>query len=305
MGSGLLFGGTLVASVLAGSIALFAPCCISVMLPAYLAGAFQNRGRRVAMTFLYGVGVATVILPIALGAIVLRQVIFGDHSIVFTTMGVLLLGLGVWVLAGGQLHLPAPGGGKPSRSGPLGVYLLGVASGITTSCCAPVLAGVIALSGTAGSLPAALSVGAAYVFGMVAPLFAVAIIWQQVDPGRFRWFGPRTVSWRLGRWRRTLAGTALSSGVLLLLMGGAVLWTGLSGGAGASPGGWQETLTVWLQAQARTMTSALAKAPGWAVGIGLLVLVAGLAGLAARELGVAPGRRATPPNSPPREDTDA
>ncbi len=190
MGSGLLFGGTLVASVLAGSIALFAPCCISVMLPAYLAGAFQNRGRRVAMTFLYGVGVATVILPIALGAIVLRQVIFGDHSIVFTTMGVLLLGLGVWVLAGGQLHLPAPGGGKPSRSGPLGVYLLGVASGITTSCCAPVLAGVIALSGTAGSLPAALSVGAAYVFGMVAPLFAVAIIWQQVDPGRFRWFGP-------------------------------------------------------------------------------------------------------------------
>ncbi len=53
------------------------------------------------------------------------------------------------------------------------------------------------------------------------------------------------------------------------------------------------------------MTSALAKAPGWAVGIGLLVLVAGLAGLAARELGVAPGRRATPPNSPPREDTDA
>ena len=125
MGSGLVFGGTLVASVLAGSIALFAPCCISVMLPAYLAGAFQNRGRRVAMTFLYGVGVATVILPIALGAIVLRQVIFGDHAIVFTAMGMLLLALGLWVLAGGQLHLPAPGGRHPGRGGPLGVYLLG------------------------------------------------------------------------------------------------------------------------------------------------------------------------------------
>ena len=305
MGSGLLFGGTLVASVLAGSIALFAPCCISVMLPAYLAGAFQNRGRRVAMTFLYGIGVATVILPIALGAIVLRQVIFGDHAIVFTAMGMLLLALGLWVLAGGQLHLPAPGGRHPGRGGPLGIYLLGVASGVTTSCCAPVLAGVIALSGTAGSLPAALSVGAAYVFGMVAPLFAVAIIWQQVDPGRFRWFGPRTVSWRLGRWHRTLPGTAAFSGILLLLMGGAVLWTGVGGGAGTSSSGWQETLTIWLQAQARGVTSALAKAPGWAAGVGLLVVVAGLAWVAARELGWAQGTRATPRHSRPEEDSDA
>lgn len=305
MGSGLLFGGTLVASVLAGSIALFAPCCISVMLPAYLAGAFQNRGRRVAMTFLYGVGVATVILPIALGAIVLRQVIFGDHSIVFTAIGVLLLGLGLWVLAGGQLHLPAPGAGNPSRSGPLGVYLLGVASGITTSCCAPVLAGVIALSGTAGSLPAALSVGAAYVFGMVAPLFAVALVWRQIDPGRLRWLGPRTVSWRLGRWRRTLPGTAVFSGILLLLMGGAVLWTGIGGGASTPSSGWQATLTIWLQAQAHAVTSALAKAPGWAVGVGLIVLVAGLAWVAAREVGWAQGSRATPRPSQPEEDSDA
>ena len=305
MGSGLLFGGTLVASVLAGSIALFAPCCISVMLPAYLAGAFQNRGQRVAMTFLYGIGVATVILPIALGAILLRQVIFGDHAAVFTVIGVLLLALGLWVLSGGQLHLPAPGGRHSSRSGPLGVYLLGVASGVTTSCCAPVLAGVIALSGTAGSLPAALSLGAAYVFGMVAPLFAVAVVWRQVDPGRFRWFGPRTWSWRLGRWHRTLPGTAVFSGLLLLLMGGAVLWTGVGGGAGTTSSGWQATLTVWLEGHARSVTSALARAPGWAVGVGLLVLVAGLAWLAARELGWIRGHRATPGLSQPGEESDA
>jgi hypothetical protein len=66
--SSLFFGGSVVAAVVAGAIALFAPCCSSFMLPAYFASAFQNRRLLVAMTFLFGAGVATVILPIALGA---------------------------------------------------------------------------------------------------------------------------------------------------------------------------------------------------------------------------------------------
>ena len=48
MTSGVFFGGSLVAATVAGMIALFAPCCISVMLPAYFASSFQNRRRLVA-----------------------------------------------------------------------------------------------------------------------------------------------------------------------------------------------------------------------------------------------------------------
>ncbi len=66
MESSIFFGGSVVAAVVAGSIALFAPCCISVMLPAYFASSFQNRRLLVAMTFLFAAGVATVILPIAM-----------------------------------------------------------------------------------------------------------------------------------------------------------------------------------------------------------------------------------------------
>ena len=57
MESSLFFGGSVVAAVVAGAIALFAPCCISFMLPAYFASAFQNRRLLVAMTFLFGAGV--------------------------------------------------------------------------------------------------------------------------------------------------------------------------------------------------------------------------------------------------------
>jgi cytochrome c biogenesis protein CcdA len=66
--SSVFLGGSVVAATVAGIIALFAPCCISVMLPAYFAGSFQNRRVLTAMTFLFAAGIATVILPIALGA---------------------------------------------------------------------------------------------------------------------------------------------------------------------------------------------------------------------------------------------
>lgn len=51
--SGVFFGGSVAAAVIAGMIALFAPCCVSVMLPAYFAASFHNRRLMVAMTLLF------------------------------------------------------------------------------------------------------------------------------------------------------------------------------------------------------------------------------------------------------------
>ena len=66
MGSSIFFGGSVVAAVLAGMISLFAPCCVSVMLPAYFAASFHNKRFRVVMTFVFAAGIATVILPAAI-----------------------------------------------------------------------------------------------------------------------------------------------------------------------------------------------------------------------------------------------
>src|SRR5437016_11990793 len=79
MSSSIFFGGSLLAAIIAGAIALFAPCCISVMLPAYFASSFQNRRLLVAMTFLFAAGIATVILPIAMGTSVLRQLLRSEE----------------------------------------------------------------------------------------------------------------------------------------------------------------------------------------------------------------------------------
>src|SRR5258708_14699956 len=228
MTSSNFFGGSVIAAAVAGVIALFAPCCISVMLPAYFASSFQNRRLLVAMTFVFAAGVATVILPIALGASLLRQILTEQHTPVYVGGGLLMLALGGYVLLGGQLHLPMPGHSAGGRAGVASVYTLGIFSGMASSCCAPVLAGVIALSSVAASFGLALVLGTAYVFGMVAPLFAAVLLWERYQARLGRLLRPRAVTWHIGPLPRTLGLTDVASGVLLGAIGGGMIWVGLA-----------------------------------------------------------------------------
>ncbi|MBW3606313.1 MAG: cytochrome c biogenesis protein CcdA, partial [Actinobacteria bacterium] len=109
MDSSVFLGGSVVAATVAGMIALFAPCCISVMLPAYFAGSFQNRRVLTAMTFVFAAGIATVILPIALGAAALRQLLVNEHTAIYLAGGLLMVSLGIYTLLGGRINLPMPG----------------------------------------------------------------------------------------------------------------------------------------------------------------------------------------------------
>jgi cytochrome c-type biogenesis protein len=288
VGSSIFFGGSVVAAVLAGAIALFAPCCVSVMLPAYFATAFQNRRRLVAMTFLFAAGVATIILPIALGAAAVQRLITSGHAAIYTTAGALMLVLAAYTLLGGRLRLPMPGRRAGARTGPLSVYTLGVFSGVASSCCAPVLAGVLALSGVASSFGVAVGLGSAYVFGMVAPLFVMSLLWERFDWRSSRLFRPRSISYRVGPLRRTITATALASGLLLALMGVAVIWVGLASNAMPSPSGWQSTVSSQLQHWGHQLTTALSWLPNWTAALIVAVAVGLLARRALRELTSAP-----------------
>ena len=271
MNSSIFFGGSVIAAVVAGILALFAPCCISFMLPAYFASSFQNRLRLVAMTFLFAAGVGTIILPLALGASLLRQVFAARHTTIYVIGGILLLGLAVYLLLGGQIHLPMPGQRAGGKAGIASTYLLGIFSGITSSCCAPVLAGVIALSSIAPSFWLALGLGTAYVFGMVAPLFIISVLWEYFDWKASHLFHPRSFTWHIGSLRRTLSLTTLLSGLLLFLMGVAMIWVGLTASATAALTGWQATFFVSLQHIGRLITGALSWIPNW-VAVALLAL---------------------------------
>lgn len=284
MDTSIFFGGSVIAAFIAGIIALFAPCCISVMLPAYFASSFQNRRVLVAMTFLFAAGVATVILPLVMGAAVLRQLFITQHTLIYLGGGLAMLAVAAFVLLGGELHLPMPSRRVAGKAGPLSVYSLGIFSGIASSCCAPVLAGVIALSSVAPSFALALGLGTAYVFGMVAPLFVISLLWERYDWRSSRLFRPRSITWRLGRLQRTISASALATGGLLGLMGVATIWVGLAYDAMPGSGDWAATMSVRLQRYGQLATDALSTAPGWLTAGALIVAAALLARRAFRQI---------------------
>src|SRR3989304_5505244 len=101
-----LFSTSTVAAFLGGMIALAAPCCVTFLLPAYLASAFRARGALLDMTLVFALGVAALLLPITLGVAALSRLLNEYHGEVFIIGGVFLLFLGVWSLAGKNLSLP-------------------------------------------------------------------------------------------------------------------------------------------------------------------------------------------------------
>jgi cytochrome c-type biogenesis protein len=147
-----------------------------------------------------------------------------------------------------------------------------------------VLAGVVALSGLASSFGLALGLGSAYVFGMVAPLFAISLLWERFDWRSSRLFRTRSLTWTLGPLRRTITVSALASGVLLALMGGASLYVGLTTDAMPSGTGWQADVSSTLQHYGHVLTDALDWIPGWSAALIVAAAVVLLARRALAEL---------------------
>lgn len=290
--SDLLITSTVLASFVGGILALLAPCCISVMLPAYFASTFSRRTQIVAMTMVFTAGVGTVILPIALGASALSSLLLGQHAWIFGIGGGLMAVAGVAMVAGWKFSMPMPGGGS-SGGGVRGVYGLGVFAGAASACCAPVLLGVAALSGAAASFPVALAVGVAYVFGMVAPLAGIALLWDRRDWSVSR-LQSRTIAVPLGRRRRAVPLGNVLSGGLLILMGALTSLLAVSGNA-MDTAEWQVRAGAWLQHVAAVVLDALSWLPGWAGALLVFGALGLIVTIAARQ---ATGSTPTPSSAP-------
>lgn len=287
-----LLGTAVLASFLAGSVALFAPCCISVMLPAFFAGTFRQRTALTAMTLIFALGVAAVILPIAFGATAISRLINGEHALVWGVAGALMIAMGIAVLAGWKLPMPALRPRSAGNRSPGSVFLLGAFSGTASACCAPVLAGVIGLSAATDSFITALAVGLAYVFGMVVPLFVIALLWDRYSWGESRLLSGAGVSIGWGRYRRRAAVATLVSGLLLIAIGAVVAVVAVTG-PGMSSSGLLETVSGELQHVAHLIVVTVGPGLAWLVSAAIF---AGLVALVWRAL-----RQLSPASAPPQD----
>lgn len=259
----ILAGPVLVTSLLAGVVALLAPCCVSVMLPAYLSTVFRRPAAVVLGTLVFAAGVATVIVPIGLGASALSAMFQSWHTPIFATGGVLMIATGVAVLLGWSPKLPMPGGRAGSGGGLGAAYGLGLFSGIASACCAPVLIGVTILAGASGSFTAALTVSLAYVTGMVAPLLVMALGFDRFGKRAARSLQGRRVPIWPGSPRRVPLGGLLSG--LLLIVIGALTMVLAAIGPDMPTEGWRLRFAADLQHWSAVVGDRLGWLPGWAL----------------------------------------
>lgn len=167
---------SLVAAFAAGLVALFAPCCIAYLLPAYLGNVFKEKKKILLMTGVYSAGIFAVMLPIVLGAQVLAGFFFRYHTETYIIGGSVMIAAAFLSLLGLKLPMPHWKTRPQGRSDVLSTFILGLIAGVTSACCAPVLIGVLALSSLSPGLLAALAIGFAFVLGMVTPLYLAALL---------------------------------------------------------------------------------------------------------------------------------
>ncbi len=269
----LLLGGGALAAFLAGAIALFSPCCIVFLLPAYLASAVQ--GRRWALfplTLAFGAGLALVILPLTLGFALIASFVSRFHTALYLTGGVMMLALAFLAFTGRTWSMPARlRAPSLERTNASGVFALGVFSGIASSCCAPVLAGIVTLSALSGSVLGSVVLGSAYVFGMVFPLFVIALAWDRFHLGERRFLVGRDVTIGHGSRAVHTSTTNLVVAAVFSLMGILVIALALTGNPMWSTSA-QAAIGRWMTNASEGVLRSLRPIPEPILGVGLLLL---------------------------------
>ncbi len=226
----------MIVAFVAGIVALAMPCCFSVLLPSYFAQSFKTKTRLIGMTIVFSAGIATIMLPIAIGAIALANTISSNHDLLFVAGGFLMIIVGFWTLWGRgmlpQLKLPV----NLKRTDLPSVYTLGVFSGAATTCCAPVLAGVVLLTALSTSFLEGILVGFTYVLGMTSPLLVIGLVWDKYAASGENPLRGRMVHFTLFGQEFSMHSSKLVAGLMFLIMGAVTVGLGLTGTMLPTPG---------------------------------------------------------------------
>ncbi len=276
MSAAILFA-TIVVAFVAGVVALAMPCCFTVLLPSYLAKSFASKSGRLGMTTVFGAGIATVLLPIAMGVSYLSGFITLNHPLLFVVGGFFMIVLGLLTLWGVALLPSMQLGVDLQRKDVPSVYALGVFGGVASSCCAPVLAGVMVLTVISGTWLTALAVALAYVVGMVSPLLVVALLWDRRAVPSPRFLRGRLVTVRVLGLEAEIHSSKLIGGALFIAMGIVTIGLGLADRMLLNPG--SEIFGIYQASLERALIAAFSE-PLFALAAGVIVLVTIVVGIA-------------------------
>ena len=278
----LLLGASIITAFVAGIAALFAPCCITVLLPAYLGSVFRRMKTIFLMTFVFFLGLLAVFLPLGLGFAALGEAFRQFHDVIFIGGSVFLIVLGASMLLGKHFSMPFALRPSPKVSGAVSVFALGVFSGIATLCCAPVLAGVLALSIMPGSVFWGGVYSFAYVLGMTLPLFLIAFALDKSAALEKIGALNRPVEYSLGGEKIILIASEMVAALMFIGMGLLTIYL-FSTGQLAQNSGFQVSTNVMLAGVSDSASKYFSWVPPVALAGAVVLVLAGLAFIAFKE----------------------
>ncbi len=179
----LFFGVSLTAAFIGGMVALFAPCCITFLFPSYLGTIFKEKKRVVFLTLIFALGLGSILIPVALGFRFIVSFFNDFHTTIYLLGALVMFLVGIMTLFDIKIMLPVPHYMMPAEkdTNVVSTYVLGLFSGITSSCCAPVLFAAITLSTLSPTLLSSLIVSTVYVLGIVFPLFILSLFYEKMS----------------------------------------------------------------------------------------------------------------------------
>src|SRR3989344_2913687 len=267
---------SLVTAFIAGIAALFAPCCITVLLPTYLSSIFRQKRTVVAMTLVFFLGLLAVFLPLGLGFAGIGTLFSKNHDLIFILGGLFLLILGASILLG--LHFSIKFTKQPSTKiiGAGSVFILGIFSALATLCCAPVLAGVLALSILPGSIIWGAIYAFSYVAGMVTPLLLIAIFLDKYDFTKKFWNLSKPIMYKIAGKEINVTIAEIISGTMFLLLGIFIIYLAKAGKIAMENNSFQTTINIFMSNMSTSINTAIVKIPiSLVIGV-LSLLIAGI-----------------------------
>ena len=205
------------AAFFGGILALLSPCS-ALLLPAFFAYAFQNRTELIARTFLFYLGLATIFVPLGMGATLATSLFLDNRETMIVVAGVVLIGFGILELSGRTISLPFFSGsnsGAAETKNLFGTYTLGLVYGFGGFCSGPILGSVLTVAAAGDNALRGGGLLAIYALGTVLPLFIIASLWDTTGIGKAKWLR----GWGVQVGPLAIHSTNLIAGTVFLLLG--------------------------------------------------------------------------------------